>query len=138
MTAAQQLQQRDGGDAKEPSWKNAPAPAQVARKVLRLGGFDPPPTWIPFLTNALHWGYGTAWGALYTLARGNRASGTIREGLAFGVAVWGASYAELVPLGIYKPPWEYPARMLGSDVGFHLAYGIGVVTAADALGFHGR
>lgn len=47
--------------------------------------------------------------------------------------MWGASYAELVPLGSYEPPWKYDAKTLATDVAYHLAFGAGVATAADAL-----
>jgi hypothetical protein len=116
MTAVQEISGPSGESDGLPSWDDAPAPAQVARKALRAIGVEPRRKWIPFLTHAMHWAYGTGWGIVYTLMRGRRTSGTIREGVALSVAVWGASYAELVPLGIY-----------------HLAYGIGVVTAVDAL-----
>jgi hypothetical protein len=134
MTAAQEISGSGGenGDG-PPSWDEAPAPAQVARKALRAVGVDPPRKWIPFLTHAMHWATGTGWGIVYTLARGRRTSGTIGEGLAFGAAVWVASYAELVPLGIYEPPWAYDVKQLAQDLGYHLAYGVGVVSAADAL-----
>jgi hypothetical protein len=133
MTAVQEIAASSGESNGPPSWDDAPAPAQVARKALRAVGVEPPRKWIPFLTHAMHWATGTGWGIVYTLVRGRRTSGTIGEGLVFGATVWGASYAELVPLGIYKPPWEYDAKTLVQDLGYHLAYGVGVVTAADAL-----
>src|SRR5262245_15013015 len=106
MTAAQTLLARsEEGGAGEPSWERAPAPAKVARKALNLVGFDPPGSWIPVLTDVMHWGYGTTWGVVYTLVRGGRDEHLLREGVAFGTLVWAASYAELVPLGIYEPLW---------------------------------
>ena len=56
-------------DSDEERWDQAAAPAQAARVVLRGLGFDPPASWIPFLTNAMHWSYGTSWGAAYALAQ---------------------------------------------------------------------
>jgi len=55
----------------------------------------------------MHWGYGTTWGILYTLVRGTKEHSIVREGIAF---VWSASYLQLVPMGIYRPPWKYDAR----------------------------
>ena len=139
MTAVQEL--ADGPESspnEEPSWENASAPAKVARKAMLAAGFDPPTSWIPFLTHAMHWGYGTTWGILYTLSRAGRSSGTLAEGVGIGGLVWAASYAELVPLGIYEPPWAYDAKTLGKDLSYHLAFGIGVVAAADALAPPGR
>lgn len=50
----------------------------------------------------------------------------LRHGLLFGVGVWAASYAQLVPLGIYEPPWRYPPKTLVFDLSYHLVYGTGV------------
>ncbi len=133
MTAAQELVGgSESASDEEPSWDKASSPAQVARKALLAVGVDPPPSWIPFLTHAVHWGYGTTWGVLYTLVRGDSGRGTFREGVAFGTLVWGSGYVQLVPLGIFEPPWKYDAKTIATDLGYHLAFGIGVATAADA------
>jgi hypothetical protein len=44
-------------------------------------------------------------------------------GIGYGLGVWSASYAQLVPLGIYEPPWNYPLREVALDLGYHLVYG---------------
>ncbi len=41
----------------------------------------------------------------------------------------GFSYATLVPLGIYEPPWKYPPKELAIDLSYHLVYGLGVAGA---------
>ena len=110
-------------------WADAPAPAQVAKKAADAVGQGARFTRedVPFLTNAMHWLYGLSWGGLY---------GALRPpggGLALGTAVWGASYAELVPLGIYEPPWKYPAKQLALDLSYHLVYGVAVAGAFAAL-----
>jgi hypothetical protein len=118
----------------EERWRQASAPARAARIVLRAAGIDPPPSWIPFLTNATHWGYGTAWGGVYgLLARKRGGSHPVPEGLGFGLGVWAASYAQLVPLGVYSPPWEYDAATLAADASYHVVYGVGVAGAFAAL-----
>jgi hypothetical protein len=48
--------------------------------------------------------------------------------MQFGLVVWAMSYAQLVPLGIYEPPWRYPITELATDLGYHEAYGIGTVS----------
>ena len=48
--------------------------------------------------------------------------------------MWAASYAQLVPLGVYSPPWEYPPATLAEDLSYHVVYGVGVATAYSALG----
>lgn len=134
MTPVQKLLGGGGSSSGEPpSWENASAPAQVARKALAAVGHDPPPSWIPFLTNAMHWGYGTTSGVLYTLARGDLARAPVGSGLIFGTLVWAASYVQLVPLGIYEPPWTYDAKTLSTDLSYHLAFGVGVSSIARVV-----
>jgi hypothetical protein len=116
-------------------WADAPAPAQVARKAARAFGVGDRVTRedVPALTNAVHWLYGTSWGAVYGVASRLGRPGPLTGGLAFGTTVWGASYAELVPLDIYKPPWQYPAKELALDLSYHLVYGVAVAGTYAAL-----
>lgn len=141
MTAWQELSsrlQREGesptGAATDP-WEEAPAPAKVARRfatdVLHR---DVSPQRIPLLTNVMHWATGIGWGAGYGLLYGALPGGTVRKGLAWGTTVWAASYAQLVPLGIYEPPWKYPPGVLGLDLSYHLAYGLGTAAGHRAVG----
>jgi hypothetical protein len=109
-------------------WADAPAPAQVAKRLAdavgqghRLTRED-----VPRLTNAMHWLYGTGWGVVYALAG-------CPSGVAFGAGVWVASYAELVPLGLYDLPWRYPARELTLDLSYHVVYGTAAARAYAAL-----
>ena len=116
-------------------WADAPAPAQVAKKVAdalgpgsRLTRED-----VPLLTNAMHWLYGIGWGTFYGLGAGHTRPDPVAGGLAFGTGVWGAGYAELIPLGIYEAPWKYPKRELAIDLSYHLVYGLAVAGAYAAL-----
>jgi hypothetical protein len=134
MTVHQELvQHRDDGDGGPPSWEDAPAPAQVARRLIGLTGRDVPPARIPLLTNVMHWGYGIAWGGVYGLLRPHVRIAPPAAGPLFGAAVWASSYAELVPLGIYEPPWAYSAGELANDLGYHLSYGTGVAATYALL-----
>ena len=102
----------DGDDP----WARAPAPAQVGRRLVQtVLRRDVPPERIPLFTNAVHWGFGTMMGAL------------------FGLGVWAQSYATLVPMGLYKPPWRYPARSIAKDVSYHLVYGTGTAAGYKLL-----
>ena len=86
MTAWQDLSAKlmssDGDEPQsgEDPWERAPAPAKVARKLLRAAGQDPPAEQIELLTNVMHWGYGTGWGAVYAIAAGGRDPRTVRAG----------------------------------------------------------
>jgi hypothetical protein len=116
-------------------WADAPAPAQVAKKAAdaigqgrRLTRED-----VPLVTNVMHWLYGITWGVFYGMAAGKAHPDPVAGGVAFGTGVWGASYAELVPLGVYKPPWRYPPKELAVDLSYHLVYGLAVAAAYAAL-----
>jgi hypothetical protein len=116
-------------------WADAPAPAQVAKKAADAIGQGQRlrREHVPLVTNVMHWLYGITWGAFYGLAARTAYSDPVVGGLAFGMGVWGASYAELVPLGVYKPPWRYPPQELAVDLSYHLVYGLAVATAYAAL-----
>jgi hypothetical protein len=135
MTAAQTLPQKlqpgddgsGGGDEPQDPWEQAPVPALVAKRIAE-GVFhrELPANKIDLATNIMHWGYGTTWGALYGLVHDRAEERPLRTGMLFGVAVWAASYMQLVPMGLYEPPWDYSPKELSMDVGYHLAYGTGV------------
>jgi hypothetical protein len=114
-------------------WENAPAPAKVAKRIIE--GFfhrEVGAEKIPLLTTVMHWAYGTLWGAGYALLAERLEAPATARGLAFGTGVWAASYAQLVPLGLYAPPWEYDARTLATDLSYHLVYGLGVAYVYEA------
>jgi hypothetical protein len=121
------------GEAKDP-WGEASAPAKVGRRIIQ-GVFhkEVPVEKIGLLTNVMHWSYGTSWGAFYGLLAGTTGRSTLRGGLAFGTGVWLSSYAELVPMGLYEPPWKYPPKQLAMDLSYHLAYGSGTAAAYRTL-----
>lgn len=137
MTAYQELvgRARGGGDGDggAPTWDEAPAPAQVARKAAeRAAGRTPPAERIPLLTNAMHWAYGIGWGAVYGVVRSRLRARPFLHGPLFGTLVWLGSYAQLVPLGVYEPPWEYGPKTLATDWSYHVVYGLGVAGAFEA------
>lgn len=131
MTASQELLSRLRDD--DSSGEEEPAPAQAARKLLAAAGIEAPASWTPALTQAAHWSYGIGWGAGYGFVRGRAQTNAALLGLGFGLAVWAASYAQLVPLGVYEPPWTYPASTVAEDLSYHAVYGLGVAAAYAAL-----
>ena len=116
------------------NWGDAPAPARVAPRVLK-GVFkvDVPLEKAPLLEHGMHWVYGTAWGGVYGLMQGTFRAPAAAHGLGFGALVWGAAYALMTPMGIYKEPWKYPPQELGIDLSYHLVYGLAVAEAYDAV-----
>jgi hypothetical protein len=117
------------------TWAEAPAPAQLAKKAATAVGRPRAVTkkQVPLLTQALHWGYGLWWGTAYGAAASALDPSPLVAGPVLGLGVWAASYGELVPLGIYEPPWRYPVSELALDLSYHLAYGAGVAATYAAL-----
>jgi hypothetical protein len=72
---------------------------------------------------------GSAYGLMQSTVGGKPAV----RGPLFGLGVWAQSYATLVPLGLYKPPWQYPARSIAKDVSYHLVYGTGTAAGYELL-----
>ena len=124
MTAFQERlpRLRSGEESGDENGNEEPAPAQAARKLLGAAGIEPPASWTPVLTQAAHWAYGTGWGAAYALLRDHTDANAPTLGLGFGLGVWIASYLQLVPLGIYEPPWTYPPATLAEDLSYHAAF----------------
>ena len=134
LQSSSQESQGPGDSPPADPWAEAPAPAKVGRMIVQALGHDVPADKIELLTNIMHWGYGTTWGGVYGAVMGKSADERpLIRGLGFGASVWVMSYVELVPLGIYQPPWKYPPRSLALDLSYHLAYGAGVGLAGAVL-----
>jgi hypothetical protein len=130
---------RRGGGKKGPlewefgpvdSWEDAPAPGKFAKRVIE--GFTQrqlPDRWAWPISTAMHWGYGSAAGALYGILAGSLREPDPLYGLPFGAAVWATGYVILPEAGIYKPIWEYDAKTLARDLSAHLAFGVGTGAA---------
>jgi hypothetical protein len=126
MTAVQELYAKlhsDGGlgVAEKPNdpWEQASAPAKVGKRIVEgvlIGPF----------THGMHWGYGTVNGVAFGLVQPSLSGHPLRNGLGFGAAVMASSYAQLIPIGLYEFPWKYSPQALATELGFHLAYGLGV------------
>ena len=116
------------------SWADAPAPAQVGRRLVE-GVFQRklPDSSAALVNNLTHWGYGMANGAVYGLLAGSLRKPRVAYGPAFGTAVWLSGYAVLPAAGLYKNIWEYDAKVLADDLSGHLAYGTTTAAAFRVL-----
>lgn len=130
---AQTSRQQDQQDP----WEQASVPAKVAKRISE-GVFhqEVSPKRISLLTHGMHWSYGTGWGAVYGVIHESAHARPVRHGLFFGTAVWAMSYVQLVPMGLYEPPWKYATKDIAMEVGYHLAYGLGVASAFRLLDRH--
>jgi hypothetical protein len=147
MTAHQSISQRLSQRYSEPEqengpsrheesdpWESAPAPAQAGKRLIEaVSDKTVSPDAIPLLTQVMHWSYGCSWGIAYALAQRRLEISARVLGPAFGIGVWLMSYAQLVPLGIYDPPWTYPLSSVADELGYHLTYGSAVALAHGAL-----
>jgi hypothetical protein len=112
------------------SWDDAPAPAQMGRKIIAaVTGEDPPVDKAAAVSNAMHWAYGTTCGAVYALAFPRR---SWWAGLGLGAGVWASDYVTLPLAGVYKPIWEYDLPTLAKDLSAHLVYGVATDAALRA------
>jgi hypothetical protein len=112
------------------SWEKAPDPGLVAKRVIK--GFtqrELPDRWAWLISTAMHWGYGSGWGAVYGVLAGSLRRSHALYGLPFGATVWATGYALLPEGGLYKPIWKYNLPTLAEDLGAHLAYGAATGTA---------
>jgi hypothetical protein len=116
------------------TWEDAPAPAQVGYRFLH-GVFrrDASPQHSAAFTNAVHWSYGAAWGALYGLVQGTVHAPALRNGAVLGTTAFGSAYVMLPAMNLYDPPWNYSPKTLATDWSYHLVYGLGVAGAYRLL-----
>jgi hypothetical protein len=116
------------------SWEEAPAPAQVGKRLLE-GLFEREllPQRAALVNNVTHWAYGMLSGAQYAIVAGSLSAPRIRYGLLFGASVWAVGYAVLPAAKLYKPIWEYDRQTLTKDLSAHLVYGLSTATAWKLL-----
>jgi hypothetical protein len=119
-------------------WGQAPAPAQLGKRIVE-GAVQRqlPPERAALVNNLMHWGYGIAWGGLFGLVAGSLRAPKVRHGLVLGATVWTSGYVVLPLAGLYRPIWEYDARVLARDLGDHLVYGVSAAGAYRLLGGRG-
>jgi hypothetical protein len=111
------------------TWKNAPAPAQVGKRLAEgLLRRELPPTSAPLVNNLVHWKFGALNGAVYGIVAGSVPKAKLGYGPLFGTAVWLTGYAVLPLAGLYKPIWQYDAKTLAKDWSAHLVYGTTTAT----------
>jgi hypothetical protein len=116
------------------SWEDAPAPAQVGKRVFEgVSGRELAPDRAALVNNVTHWAYGMAGGAQFGIVARSLKAPRIRYGLPFGAGVWAAGYVVLPLMKLYQPIWEYDRKTLADDLSAHLVYGLGTATAMRLL-----
>ncbi|AGZ42877.1 hypothetical protein [Actinoplanes friuliensis] len=115
-------------------WDDAPAPAQVGRRLVE-GVFQRklPDSRARLVNNITHWAYGIVAGASYGLLAGSTSKPRVSFGPLFGAGVWATGYVVLPPAGLYKQIWKYDRVTLAKDLSAHLLYGTTTAAAFAAL-----
>jgi hypothetical protein len=106
------------------------APADAAAKVLGIGSFPSDAAKDRF-SNAVHWGYGTAWGvnrALLSRFMSPRAASTAHLG-----ALWASEQLMLPALEVAPPITVWGGKEIAIDAWHHLVYATATSAAYDAL-----
>jgi hypothetical protein len=106
------------------------APATAASKVL---GVQPRnPAGRARFSNAVHWAYGTSWGAARGLLDAAGINGKVAP-VAHFAAVWGAEQAMLPALSVAPPAWKQPRGEVAIDALHHAVYVSATNAAYTAL-----
>jgi hypothetical protein len=120
------------------SWEDAPAPAQVGKRLFEgLFETELPPQKAALVNNVTHWAFGILNGVPYGVAAGSLANPRIVYGAPFGASVWAAGYVVLPAAKLYKPIWEYDFTTLAKDLSANVFYGLSSATAFRLLGISG-
>ena len=116
------------------TWADAPAPAQVGRR-LYDGLFQRklPDERAALVNDLTHWGFGIASAAGYGVVAGSLKQPRPVYGLLFGAGVWLGGYGVLPVTGLYEPIWKYDRVTLAKDLAAHLVYGLTTATAFRAM-----
>ncbi len=109
-------------------------PGQIVASVMHLG----------HVTNReerdlgmlLRWGYGSAFGLWHGLLR--RRLSEPWASAAFGATLMSATLSLFPLLGRTPPPWRWPADVMATSLGTHVAYVVALATTDDALGRPGH
>jgi Protein of unknown function (DUF1440) len=116
------------------SWEEAPAPAQVGRRLVEgLFQLRLDPTHVPLVNNLTHWAFGMLSGAQYGLVAASLPAPRVRYGLSFGASVWASGYVVLPAAKLYEPIWKYDRDTLAKDLSAHLVYGLATASAMRGL-----
>src|SRR4051812_24596609 len=125
MTVSSTIEEKLRG--REPST----APADAAAKVLGIDSFPDERTKSVF-GNAVHWTYGTGWGAVRGLLRALGLPPVAASAVHFA-AVWGSEQVMLPALGVSPPLTEWGAEEIAIDAFHHVVYVSATGAAYEAL-----
>jgi hypothetical protein len=83
---------------------------------------------------ATHLAYGSSWGLLFGLLQATYRRPAGLSGVLYGLLVWLVGPAALVPaMRLLRKPWEESPQRTGTLLGAHIAYGLALAGAFEAL-----
>jgi hypothetical protein len=135
MTLAYAAERRVRGGRSGPlDYDDSLVPGQIVAAVMHL----------PHVTEredselglALRWSYGSAFGVLHGALR--RALGEPLASAAFGGTLMTATLTLFPLLGRTPPPWRWPADVISTSLGTHVAYVAAVAAVDDQILRRGR
>ena len=127
MTFAYAAERRLRGDRTHPlDYDDSLVPGQIVASIMHL----------PHVTAreenelglALRWSYGSAFGIWHGLLR--RRVGEPGASVWFGATLMSATLSLFPLLGRTPPPWRWPADVIATSIGTHVAY-VAAVAAVD-------
>jgi uncharacterized membrane protein YagU involved in acid resistance len=72
---------------------------------------------------AVHWGYGAAWGAVFGVVQSSLRPPRLLHGTVFGMVVATVASTVVPAMGLMPPPTKQPVAMSGMQMAAHLVYG---------------
>ncbi len=106
------------------------APADAAGKLLGVQPRDP--VGQARFSNAVHWSYGTSWGAMGGLLHSAGLDGAKAAAVHFA-AIWGGAQVMLPVLDVAPPLWKTEPNELAIDALHHAVYVTATAVAFGAL-----
>ena len=129
MTVAYDIERRLRRRGREPlDYDDSLVPGRIVAGIMHL----------PHVTDSedrelgllLRWSYGSAFGLLHGALR--RTVGEPWASAAFGATLMTATLTLFPLLGRTPPPWRWPADVIATSVGTHVAYVAGVAIVDDS------
>jgi hypothetical protein len=116
------------------TWEQAPAPAQVGRRLVDgLFQTQLPASRARLVNNVTHWAYGILGGVSYGIVAGSLHRPRVVYGLGLGAGIWASGYVVLPAMKLYQPIWTYDRKTLADDLSAHLGYGLATAAALQGL-----
>jgi len=130
MTAAYSLERRMRRASVPLDYDDSLVPGQIVAGIMHL----------PHVTAreenelglALRWSYGSVFGIWHGILR--RRYGEPRASLGFFATLMTATLSLFPLLGRTPPPWRWPADVMATALGTHVAYVAGLAAVDDRLG----